>query len=469
MAVKSDSKLTKREKAAVFLISVGKVRAAQIFKHLSEEEIAALTLAITAGVPGDLANLTLTNGGSISGTAANGKFYDNGTVLSVLASTPVLESATKQWGFDHWNGDATGTTNPASVTISAPRSVTANYSYPTADLGNNGPVNEGSPATVSFTNQSGVSPFHYAYACDGVSPGTATYANTAGSTASAQCTYPEGPSTHTVRARIIDKNDGFSEYATIVTVDNVVPTVGPITAVPSGPQSINSTISFSANFTDPGTLDTHTAVWDFGDGSTCPPINAPNTTCGLTGAAGSGSVTASHKYTTSGVFTVNVTVTDDDNGSGVSTYEFVVIYDANNGFVTGGGWIDSPPGAYGDNPSLTGKANFGFVSKYKKGATVPDGNTEFQFKAGDLNFHSESYVWMVISGAKARYRGTGTINGGSTLYEFELTAWDEQVNGGGGVDKFRIHIYGVYDNQMGDTDGNDPTTALGGGSIVIHK
>ncbi|MCK4795488.1 MAG: PKD domain-containing protein, partial [Desulfobacteraceae bacterium] len=34
--------------------------------------------------------------------------------------------------------------------------------------------------------------------------------------------------------------------------------------------------------------------------------------------------------------------------------------------------------------ALTGKANFGFVSKYKKGAQTPEGNTEFVFKAGEL-------------------------------------------------------------------------------------
>ena len=75
---------------------------------------------------------------------------------------------------------------------------------------------------------------------------------------------------------------------------------------------------------------------------------------------------------------------------------------------------------------------------------------------------------MVISGAKARYRGIGTING-SGIYEFELTAWDGQATGGDGTDRFRIRIYGVYDNQLGVPDGTTPTTALGGGSIVIHK
>ena len=47
--------------------------------------------------------------------------------------------------------------------------------------------------------------------------------------------------------------------------------------------------------------------------------------------------------------------------------------------------------------------------------------------------------------------------------------------GGGGIDKFRIKIWNkgtvevVYDNQMDALEDADPTTALGGGSIVIHK
>ena len=56
-----------------------------------------------------------------------------------------------------------------------------------------------------------------------------------------------------------------------------------------------------------------------------------------------------------------------------------------------------------------------------------------------------------------------------------LTAIDGQVAGGGGVDRFRIKIWDkatgsvVYDNQLGASDDEAPTTALGGGSIMIHK
>jgi hypothetical protein len=156
----------------------------------------------------------------------------------------------------------------------------------------------------------------------------------------------------------------------------------------------------------------------------------------------------------------------------------ISVFDPSGGFVTGGGWIDSPAGAYTADPSLTGKANFGFVSKYKKGSTtnIPEGQTEFQFKAGDLNFHSSTYdaESLVVAGHKAQYKGTGTLNG-VPGYRFVLTAYDGQAQGGDGTDKFRIRITNggvVYDNRIGappdDIDAADPM-AISGGSIVIHK
>ncbi|HKZ48579.1 MAG TPA: hypothetical protein VJ397_07320 [Thermoplasmata archaeon] len=110
----------------------------------------------------------------------------------------------------------------------------------------------------------------------------------------------------------------------------------------------------------------------------------------------------------------------------------------------------------------------------EKGATVPTGQTEFQFKAGALNFKSAAYEWLVVSGSRVQYKGTGTVNGAGS-YSFLLSAIDGALPGGGGEDKFRMKVWDtftgqvVYDNQMGQYDGADPSTTLGGGSIVIHK
>ena len=163
-------------------------------------------------------------------------------------------------------------------------------------------------------------------------------------------------------------------------------------------------------------------------------------------------------------------------GSGCATsIAYLPIYDPNGNFVTGGGWINSPAGALTADPLIVGKANFGFVSKYKKGSSIVDGNTEFQFHAGDINFKSTMHESgsLVISGAKATYRGTGTING-LAGYKFTIVAIDGNWNNGVAPDKFRIKITTttgqvVYDNQMGKDDNADDATVLGGGSIVIHE
>jgi hypothetical protein len=126
----------------------------------------------------------------------------------------------------------------------------------------------------------------------------------------------------------------------------------------------------------------------------------------------------------------------------------------------------------------TGKATFGFVSKYKKGAQTPEGQTEFVFKTADLNFHSSSYEWLVVAGAKAKFKGIGTING-EGAYKFMLTGIDADINENDSfdVDRFRIKIWDevndtehvVYDNGLGAGDDDDSaTTEIGGGAIVIH-
>ncbi len=144
------------------------------------------------------------------------------------------------------------------------------------------------------------------------------------------------------------------------------------------PVEVGTPVTASASFNDIGTLDTHTALWDWGDESTSVgAIDQDNDVA-----------TVNHVYNSAGVYTVKLIVTDDNTGqSNESVFRYIIVYDTSAGLVTGGGWIDSPEGAYTADSTLTGKANFGFVSKYKKGADVPIGQTEFQFKVADLNFY----------------------------------------------------------------------------------
>jgi PKD repeat protein len=233
----------------------------------------------------------------------------------------------------------------------------------------------------------------------------------------------------------------------------------PPVADPNGPylQAAGTPISFDGSATYDPDDDPLTYSWDFGD-------------------SGSGSTdeNPTHAYAEPGIYDVCLTVTDP-YGASDTECTFAVVYGPGTGLVTGGGWIESPEGAYTADPTLVGKANFGFVSKYNKKTASPEGNTEFQFKAADLNFHSDTYEWLLVANHKAMYKGIGTINGEGN-YGFMLTAIDANLTPSTDVDLFRIKIWDkdngdaiVYDNQVGETDDYaDPTTAIGGGSIVIH-
>ncbi|MHB8135429.1 MAG: PKD domain-containing protein [Anaerolineaceae bacterium] len=214
-------------------------------------------------------------------------------------------------------------------------------------------------------------------------------------------------------------------------------------ANPGGPYlaAVGSPISFDGSGSSDSDGDPLTYAWDFGDGT-----------------VGDG-VSPSHSYASPGLFDVCLTVNDGFVNSSPAC-ALSVVYDPTGGFVTGGGWIWSPAGAYSVDPALEGKATFGFVAKYKKGMTIPDGNTEFQFKAGNLNFKSASYDWLVVAGTMAQFKGTGTINGMGS-FQFMITADD------GKIDDFRIKIIDLTTEAVVYDNGSQQP--LGGGSIVIHK
>ena len=230
---------------------------------------------------------------------------------------------------------------------------------------------------------------------------------------------------------------------------NQEPVITAITA-PINPIQFGQNIEATVEFNDPDVGDVHTVTWNWGDGST------------TTDVATVPSVTTSHTYTSVGVYTVTATITDAAGESDTEFFQYVVAYDPSGGFVTGGGWINSPIGAYTPDPSLTGKATFGFVSKYKKGANVPTGNTEFQFKVADLNFKSTSYDWLAVTGSDyAMFKGLGTVNS-EGVYKFMIWAGDNDP------DTFRIKIwYEEDDNEVVIYD-NGTDQEIEGGSIVVH-
>ena len=237
-------------------------------------------------------------------------------------------------------------------------------------------------------------------------------------------------------------------------LDNVPPTLGELTIAPDL-LIIDTEVTASASFTDPGIFDTHTAWIDWGDGAT--------TEASVSETNGSGTATGTHTYTAPGVYWVKMVVYDNhDAASNESIYEYVVVYDPEAGFVTGGGWIDTPSGSYTADPALEEKAKFEFAVRFKRGKKIQmDGDFLFQFDQTPFMLTSTSIDWLVIDqdAMTAQFKGQGMLNGTGN-YHFWVWVTDSEI------DTFRIKIWEENGDLLYDTFIKLP---LGGGSVIIHE
>ena len=273
----------------------------------------------------------------------------------------------------------------------------------------------------------------------------------------------------------IELNDG--SVATI-NFESSAPPVASDTVVTPSPVAYNylGNITVTANITagDCGPIasaefSVNGGLWNPMDATDLPFDSAFEAVTG-TFTLGSAGITAPGVYA--------VCVRGYDAAGDVSNEDCILlaVYDPNAGFVTGGGWIVSPAGAYAPtrrSPARRTSALFPNIRRVPRRPRLHG----VHFNVADLNFHSDDLSMAGgLLDARSSVQRQGQINGAGN-YGFLLTATDGQVTGGGSVDKFRIKIWDnnnggaiVYDNVGGsdDIDTANPQ-AIGGGSIVIHK
>ena len=266
----------------------------------------------------------------------------------------------------------------------------------------------------------------------------------------------EDPGVYAIRQGTLVLNDNYT--LTYVGADLTIvalATNDPPVASAGGPYlgAINTAITFDGSASSDAEGGPLTYAWTFGDGAT-----------------GTGA-TPIHSYAAAAIQEVCLTVNDGELDS-LPACAMAVVYDPSAGFVTGSGWILSPAGAYKPDTSLSGPATFGFVSKYKKGASVPEGSSEFAFEAAGFNFASTSYDWLVVSKdqATAQFKGLGTVNGAmdpnANPYKFML--WAGDGTGAGGADTFRIHIWWEAADGVHEVYDNGFAEEIGGGNVLVH-
>lgn len=152
---------------------------------------------------------------------------------------------------------------------------------------------------------------------------------------------------------------GRSSDTATVTVSNVAPAITSAEG-PRSPVSVDKRAVVTAEFTDPGAIDTHTCAVDWKDGGEPQPGTVTVTGC-----------RAEHTYTKAGIRRPVITVTDDDGATDSRTLPELIAYDRSAGPAFATGVFTSPAGAYPARPDLTGKAAFFLTAFYAKEPPPP--------------------------------------------------------------------------------------------------
>jgi len=293
-----------------------------------DEGIYTITLTVNDGttISSDTLTVTVSNVNPVANAGID-QTVNEGTSVSYSGSATDAGSDTLSysWSFGDSSSDATGQTpthtyaddGTYTVTLTVTdgdsgshtdtMTVNVDNVAPVVDAGaDQNAINEGDLVTINptFTDVGGDD----AYTAT-VDWGDGTAAIDLGAVTSPITTTHiyTGDATYTLTLTVTDDDSGVGTDNLIVIVSNVAPV---ITSASANTTTVvtGETILFAGIATDAG-ADTLTYTWDFGEGN-------PETGENLT-----------HIYSTKGNYIVNLTVTDDDGGSVISSNIEITVYD----------------------------------------------------------------------------------------------------------------------------------------------
>ncbi len=262
---------------------------------------------------------------------------------------------------------------------------------------------------------------------------------------------------YTIRTTLYDASAYSDTMTTCVLVRNLRPQV-------EQPQPadlvipVGASLGVTAGFSDSGTLDTHTAVWDWGDDTNSTQANVISP------------VTASHTYTEPAVYEIGLTITDDDGQSNRASFRHVVAYDdSQSSYAAGAGSMEArvilDPCDLNDVNIVD--ANFAFVSLDSHG---PGADFELFFRIKGMQFYGATDNWSVVStaaGTSVEAEGKGTINGrlnpNDEFYDFRITATDVLL----ADDTFQITIWWTDEFGTVYPFETTPGQAIRDGDIIV--
>lgn len=104
---------------------------------------------------------------------------------------------------------------------------------------------------------------------------------------------------------------------------------------------------------------------------------------------------------------------------------------------------------------------------------MPNGSVRLWIPGLDKNFESSTIESLVVSGNRAQFWGTGTLNGAPA--RFRITAVDGNPHHDGVADAIRVELWDasgttlLYDTQSGAPPESVVTTPIDGGNIQIRR